>query len=141
MIDFIFGEEVGRWVCAEAGGQWDDAAQAIGQTYNGKLIAGILYNGYTGSNIFMHSRCDDPKHVSRKFYWMIFDYPFNQLLVKRATGVVCDNNDKARRVNEKLGWVYETTIGDHFPTGNAIIYKMYRHDCRWLNLSEKYQNA
>lgn len=138
MISFSFGEKVGRWVCEKAGGNWTHLCSAIGQEYNGELIAGIMFDGYTGASISMHSRCDDPKHVSRKFFWMIFDYPFNQLKVNRVTGIVSTANTKAKEIDEKLGWIYETTLSDYFPDGDALIYIMRKEDCRWLKLGERY---
>jgi hypothetical protein len=136
--DFIFGEKVGKWVCEKAGGGWTHLCSAIGQTYDGKLIGGIMYDGYTGTNIGMHSRCDDPAHVTRKFYWMIFDYPFNQLGVEKVRGIVSSANLEAQRIDEKLGFIRETTLSGYFPDGDAIIYVMPRSQCRWLALGERY---
>ena len=137
----VSGEEVGRWVCEKAGGSWTHLCTAIGQMYEGKLIAGIMYDGYTGASIAMHSRCDDPRHVSRKFFWAIFDYPFNKLGLKRVTGIVSTANIKAQETNEHLGWQRETTLADYFPDGDAIIYIMRREDCRWLALGKRYEQV
>lgn len=134
MTSFAFGEEVGRWVAEASGGCWTEHSTAIGQFYDGQLIVGILYDGFTGKSITMHSRCDDPKHVNRTFYWMIFDYPFNQLKIERITLIVSTANKRAQRVNEKLGFRRETTLSDYFPDGDAIIYIMRREQCRWLGV-------
>lgn len=134
----VMGEAVGRWVCEKAGGTWTPICQAIGQMHDGQLIAGIMYDAYTGASIAMHSRVDDPRRVSRQWIWAIFDYPFNQLKVKRVTGLVSMANKKAQETNEHLGWKRETTIADYFPDGDAIIYVMRRDECRWLKLGERY---
>ena len=132
----IQGESVGRWVCEKAGGQWNDSCQAIGQVDSeGKIFVGVMYDGYTGASIAIHSRCDEPKRVSRAFYKAIFDYPFNKLKVKRLTGLVCINNKKAQRVNEHLGFKRETILADYFPEGDAIVYIMRPEECRFLNWS------
>lgn len=136
MITYSFdAHKIGPWICEKAGGTYHDGDTAIGLEYNGNLIAGMLYNGYTGASIAMHSRCDDPKHVTRTFYFLIFDYPFNQLKVKRVTGLVSTANLAAQRVNEKLGWQRETTLSDYFPDGDGIVYKMTREQCRWLRVA------
>lgn len=134
----VTGEIVGRWVCEKAGGNWTNLCQAIGQEHEGKLIAGIMYDAYTGASIAMHSRVDDPKHISRQWIWAIFDYPFNRLGVKRVTGLVSTANHKAQETNEHLGWKRETTLADYFPNGDGIIYIMRREDCRWLKLGARY---
>lgn len=97
-----------------------------------------MYDAYTKASICIHSRCDDPRHVSRKFYWAIFDYPFNVLKVKRLTGIVCSSNKAAQRVDEHLGFEKEAVIKDYFPDGDAIIYIMRPEMCRFLKLGEKY---
>lgn len=136
MITFSFdNEKVGEWVVEKAGGQYHDGNIGIGLERNGSLIAGIMYDGYTGSSIAMHSRCDDPAYVTRSFYWMIFDYPFNQLKLKRVTGLVSTGNPGAQKINEKLGWKRETTLSDYFPDGDGIVYIMRREDCRWLGVN------
>lgn len=134
----VTGQAVGEWVVAKAGGHWTHLCQAIGWESNGVPVAGIMYDGYTGSSIAMHSRCDDPRKVSREWLWAIFDYPFNKLKVKRVTGVVSTANEKAQKTNEHLGWKRETVISDYFPDGDGIIYIMRPEDCRWLKLGEKY---
>lgn len=136
-MNFIFdAERVGKWVCEKAGGQYKEGNTAIGVEKDGELIIGIMYDGYTGSNICMHSRCDNPRIVPKKFYWMIFDYPFNQLNVKVVHVIVCETNSKAIKVNEHLGFKREAVLGDYFPEGDAIVYVMRRDDCRFLG--EKY---
>jgi hypothetical protein len=136
MITYSFdARKVGEWVCEKAGGIVTEACSAIGVERDGKLVAGIMY---TGASIAMHSRCDDPAHVPRRFFFLIFDYPFNQLKVKRVTGIVSRANDKAIRVNTHLGWKYETTISDYFPDGDALVLIMRREDCRWLALGARY---
>jgi len=83
----------------------------------------------------MSSRCDNPKATSKWFYWAIFDYPFNQLGVKRCSVLVHENNERALNLNKKLGFVGDTVIKDYFPDGDAVLLAMYKKDCRWLKES------
>lgn len=85
----------------------------------------------------MHSRCDDPKKVTKEFLFAIFDYPFNQLGCKRVTGLVPSDNLRAQEVNEKLGWKRETVLKDYFLDGDGIVYVMRKEDCRWLNYTKR----
>ena len=134
----VQGQEVGEWVCEKAGGQWNPLCQAIGQVSDGKFVIGVLYNGYTGSSISIHSRCDIPAKVSREFYWAIFNYPFNVLKVKRLTGLVSTANLKAQKLDEHLGFERETVIKDYFPDGDGIVYIMRSENCRFLKLGDRY---
>jgi hypothetical protein len=139
-MSLVLGEVVGQWVCEKAGGQWTGLCQAIGWEADGELVCGIMYDSYTGpgGSVAMHSRCDAPEKVSRKWLWAIFDYPFNHLAVKRVAGLVPASNLQAQRTNEHLGWKRETTLADYFPDGDGIVYIMRRADCRWLRLGARF---
>ena len=130
-------ELVGKWVIEKAGGRYTQGATGIGIIKDGKLEVGIMYDGYTGrgGSIMMSSRCDNPKATSKWFYWAIFDYPFNQLGVKRCSVLVHENNERALNLNIKLGFVGDTVIKDYFPDGDAVLLAMYKKDCRWLKES------
>lgn len=131
-------ELVGKWVTEKAGGKYTQGATGIGIIKDGKLAVGIMYDGFTGrgGSIIMSSRCDNPKATSKWFYWAIFDYPFNQLGVKRCNVLVHENNEKALKLNKKLGFVGDTVIKDYFPDGDAVLLAMYKKDCRWLKESQ-----
>ena len=125
-------------MCEKANGHWTHLCQAIGQTTNDELVIAVVYNGYTGTSISIHSRCDKPAKVSREFYWAIFNYPFNVLKVKRLTGLVSTANLKAQRLNEHIGFERETVLKDYFPDGDGIVYVMRPENCRFLKLGERY---
>ncbi len=136
---YVFdSERIGNWVCEKAGGIYQQNNICFGIEKNGELVVGVMYDGYTGENgsISMHWRVDNPKLVTRFFYWMAFDYPFNTAKVKRVTGLVDANNTHAIRVDEKLGFKCEARLVDYFPKGDALVYRMFRNDCRFLG--EKY---
>ena len=130
-------ELVGKWVCEKSGGSYHQGATGIGIVKHGQLEVGIMYDGFTGrgGSIMMSSRCDNPKATSKWFYWAIFDYPFNQLGVKRCSVLVHENNERALNLNIKLGFVRDTVIKDYFPDGDAVLLAMYKKDCRWLKES------
>ena len=130
-------ELVGKWVIEKAGGRYTQGSTGIGIIKDGKLEVGIMYDGYTGrgGSIMMSSRCDNPKATSKWFYWAIFDYPFNQLGVKRCNVLVHENNERALNLNKKLGFVGDTVIKDYFPDGDAVLLAMYKKDCKWLKES------
>lgn len=123
---------ISRWVCDKAGGTPTELDTGIAIECGGILVAGIRFDGYTGSSIAMHSRVDNPRKITREWLRQIFDYPFNQLNVKRVTGLVCSDNIKAQKTNEHLGWKRETVLADYFPSGDGIVYIMRKEDCRWL---------
>lgn len=141
MKRFVFNEErIGRWVREKAGGDYTPGDACIAVERDDELVVGVTYDSYTGTNICIHSRCDDPKTPSRKFYWMIFDYPFNQLKVTCVRGLVASSNIAAQQINERLGFRVEAVLADYFPDDDAIIYVLRRSDCKWLKLSDRYSS-
>ena len=129
----VVGEVVARWVAEKTGSNWTHLCRGVGLALHGQLVAGIMYDAFTGSSIAMHSRVDDPRKVNREWLFSIFDYPFNQLGCKRVTGLVSSANLRAQRTNEHLGWKRETVLKDYFLDGDGIVYVMRQEDCRWLN--------
>lgn len=123
---------VGPWVQARSGGTYvPGISTAIGKLVEGELRGGVLYCDFNGANIFMHT-AGEGNWVDRKLLWMAFDYPFNQLKVKRVSGVVAASNLQARRFDEHLGFALEATLTDAHPDGDLLLYVMRRDSCRWL---------
>lgn len=139
MIEYSFDAKlVGEWVVEKAGGTYTGINTAIGILKDNKLIAGVMYEGFTGKEgseggtVFIHSRIDEPSKVTRQFYFMIFDYPFNQLKIKVLRGIVDKNNLCAIRLNEHINFKRECELRDYFLNSDAIVYAMRKDDCRFL---------
>lgn len=123
---------VGPWVCQRAGGQWvDGSGAAIGWVSKGRLAAGVLYCEWNGANVVCHM-AGEGNFLTRKYLYTIFDYPFNQLKVKRVTLPIAAANEKAIRFVKHLGFELEATLQDAHPSGDLLLFKMTKADCRWL---------
>lgn len=128
---------VGRWVALKAELQFHpgfDITIGLLDPAQG-LIAGVLYRNFNGANIEAHIAAQPgARWLTRSFLWAMFDYPFNQLGVRRITGLVPAKNLAARRFDEHLGFVVEATLKDALPGDDLIVYRLRREDCRWLSL-------
>lgn len=143
-------EFVGRWVAKRTGGTWTPVSQAIGlmDTSNPdvpRLIAGVLYDGWNGSSINIHVAADtayEKRWLNRAFLYAAFAFPFKQLGALRLNGIVAADNIQAQRFDEALGFVHEATLERAGPKGvDLFIYRMFREDCRWLNLNKEYAHG
>ena len=133
MITYTFdAEKVGNWVCEKAGGGYTHLCTAIGIEIDGILQAAVMYENFTGGNICMVWRVDNPNAITRKFYWMAFDYPFNQLKVNRVTGIVREDNFKAIKVNTKLGFQQEFVLKQFLKDCDAIVFVMFKEQCKFI---------
>ena len=109
--------------------------QGIGLQKNDELIAGVLYDDYNGSNIWMHVAAIPGKRwLNRDYLYACFAYPFLQLNVKRISGWVEASNTDARRFDEHLGFQKEAVLtGAARDGGDVIIYRMFKEECRHVH--------
>lgn len=118
------------------------AATGIGLQRNaGKphwpMVAGVAYAEWNGVNVVCHIASDGSKNwLNREFLWTIFDYPFRQLGVGRITVCVGEGNTASRRFVEHLGFQLEARLDKAHPTGDLLVYRLRKPECRWLTLKE-----
>lgn len=109
---------------------------ALGLEEDGELIAGVVFNWYTGASISMHVAAEPGRRwLNRDFLYRCFAYPFIQLNCNRVTGLVRVDNLDAQRFDEHLGFVKEGVIrqGADDKT-DLILYGMLKSECRWLEI-------
>lgn len=123
---------IGPWVCEKAGGTWiPGRGQAIGQVKDGQINAGVLYEDWNGANIVCHIR-GDGGWANRRFLNVIFDYPFNQLKVRRITVPVSSANQKSRKLVEHMGFSLESVLAQATPEGDLLLYRMFKEECKFI---------
>jgi len=108
---------------------------AIGIERGGKLVGGVAYCDWNGPNVVCHVASDGSKMwLSREFLWVIFDYPFGQLKCKRITVAVGEGNAASRNFVTRLGFKLEARLSSAHPTGDLLIFAMFKQDCRWIHI-------
>lgn len=108
--------------------------KGIGLERDGELVAGVLYEGFNGRNVWMHVAGEPGgRWMTKSLLRTAFDYPFNQMGVERISGYVNASNHAARRLDEHLGFREEATLHGAAPDGgDVLIYVMRREDCRYV---------
>ena len=138
MKTVIYGQDelVRNWVAERVHEDQFSNEVAIGLEEDGHLIAGVVYNMYTGPSISMHvAAAPGRRWMTRDFLWRAFAYPFLQLKCQRVTGFVREDNLDAQRFDEHLGFVREGLLRQACEDGqNMIVYGMLREECRWLEI-------
>ena len=134
-MSLVIGPEVVNWVARrtnEFGRFGTDIG--IGWARDGALVAGVAYADWNGPNVVCHIASDGSRRwATREYLWTIFDYPFNQLKVKRITVCVGEGNSDSRRFVQHLGFRLESTLRAAHPSGDLLVYSMFSEQCRWLN--------
>lgn len=104
---------------------------AIGLERDGELVAGVIYEGYNGHNVWMHVAI--PGRITKAYLRYCFHYPFVELGCTRLSGYVEASNAQARRFDEHLGFKQEAVLrGAASDGGDVILYRMTREDCRYV---------
>lgn len=131
----VVGPEVVQWVATRTNEHGNfGAAVGIGWARHGQLVAGVAYNEFNGVNMNAHIAAEGKHWLTRKFLWAMFHYPFVQAGVQRLTGLVGEGNMAARRFDEHLGFDFETQLTGAHPTGDLLVYVMWKRNCKWLEL-------
>lgn len=108
--------------------------KAIGLEHDGELVAGVVYEGYNGHNVWMHVAITG--RLNREYIRYCFHYPFVELGCSRVSGYVEASNVAARRFDEHLGFQQEAVLsGAASDGGDVILYVMHKKDCRYVPLA------
>lgn len=111
----------------------------ISHTNNlGELLGGVIYDGWTGSCIFMHQASFHKSWLSREYLWVVFDYPFNQLGCLKVCGTIPSGNQTLLEFNKRIGFIQEAKIEGGYPDGDLLVLSMKRDQCRWLDYTPKW---
>jgi len=110
--------------------------KAIGLERHYELVAGVVYEGYNGHNVWMHvAALPGARWLVRDYLRYCFVYPFVELGCSRVSGYVDASNKTSRRFVEHLGFSLETTLeGAASDGGDVLIYRMRRKECRHVPL-------
>jgi RimJ/RimL family protein N-acetyltransferase len=128
------GKHVVDWVSKQTN-EFGNFGTEIGIGWiRGELIAGVAYSDWNGPNIVCHIASDRSKRwLTRQFLWTIFDYPFNQIGVKRITVCIGQGNKDSVRFVKHLGFELETTLKSAHPTGDLLVLVMWKESCKWIS--------
>lgn len=106
----------------------------IGWERDGKIVSGVVYTDYNGCSITAGIATDAP--LVKSFLWAIFDYPFRQAGAKRMTATVEADNSASHNLVKRLGFQHEAVMKDAGRHGDLHVYRLFRHECRWLELKQ-----
>lgn len=105
-----------------------------------ELRGGVVYSDYTKESVCCHIAGFAPGWLNRTYMYLIFDYPFTQMDVKRIFTQIKETNLVSLAFNQKLGFEPVAYIPGVFQDNVAmIVMKMEREDCRWLKLATHYR--
>ena len=97
-----------------------------------KLLAVGAYNRYTKSSIEI-TLVAKGNWCNRTILKAAFSYPFEDLKVNRISLTTREDNEKAIKLANKLGFKQEGIMREYYADRtNAILFGMLKHECRWI---------
>jgi RimJ/RimL family protein N-acetyltransferase len=113
---------------------WTDGNKGLGLEKDGELIAGVVYEGFNGANIWMHVAAEPgARWMTRDYLHYCFYYPFVELGCRYVRGYVEASNTAARRFDEHLGFTQAGVLqGAAADGGDVILYVMPKESCRYV---------
>lgn len=137
MIRVVPGDvRVSRWVARQIEGgpvDWGPHA-SLAVVRDGEVLAGIVYSEKHGDyDIRASIATRGPGWATRGVMRALFDYPFEQVKVRRITCLIAAGNVKSQTLCEKMGFTLE---GIH-PCAwdgqeTALSYGLLRENCKWV---------
>jgi len=133
----------GEWVMLRVGGLYNAKTDhVIALRRDGRTVGGVVFTGYLQASICMHMAGSEDNWCTRDFLWMVFDYVFIQLGVRKAIGLVPSTNHRALAIDTRLGFEIEASIKDACLDGaDLLVLSMTKERCKWLNLKPRYYRS
>lgn len=102
------------------------------------LMGGVLFTDWNMGSIQVHMALWGGFGALRPLIYLVFQYAFVQLDVKKVFGLVPEWNTKARQMNQHLGFRVEYLAEDVFSNPDGVngmyLMSMRKADCRWLTM-------
>ena len=100
---------------------------------SGRVRAVVAFTDFRRWSVEMAVATDERGHwLSRTFLRACCAYPFLQLGLRRVTGRVESNNERALALNEHLGGVREGVQREQFGEHDCVLFGMLRAECPWI---------
>lgn len=141
MIGIVHGpqhrEPVAQWVFANLGMRLAKPYDAVGIVRDGRLIGGVVFNGYNGANVDL--TIYGPGCISRRMLEAISRHVFIALQCTRATARTRRDNKLMHELLPRLGFRPEGTQPRYYGSkkeDDAVVYGVLARNCPWLRTND-----
>lgn len=112
--------------------QWVDGFKSLAAYEDGELLGAVVYDSFTPYECCIHVRLHKPGCKVPEVLRAVFAYPFEQLGLKRITGLVGANNDKGKELCRWLGFRFEGVKREGLGDEDEVIFGMTKNECPWI---------
>ena len=135
----VFGDrEHGRKIAEAAGSSFNSNVDVVAaRVENDKLLGGIVFYGYTKVSIRITLAGFQPNWANRDLLLVGFHYPFGQLGCHSVFVQLDASNTKSLELAGNLGFKIVATVPGVYATGDELILRMRREECRFLDITPR----
>jgi RimJ/RimL family protein N-acetyltransferase len=127
-------EEAAHYVAAKTGVVPDMRRHNYFGVYKkDQLVGGVLFTDWNGHSCAIHMAGEEG-WANRDVIWSTFYWPFEVLSAKVIFAYVAETNERALKINRRLGFKDAGRIDDVFADGALIVLRMYKHECKYLDI-------
>jgi hypothetical protein len=95
----------------------------------GQPLCAVVWNDYNGANIELTMVAE---RMTRGVLRYLAHYAFVKNGCRRLTVRTKKRNKQAIRAAQRIGFHYEAVIKRYFLDDDAVMFRMYSEECRWL---------
>jgi hypothetical protein len=129
---------IGPWVCNKANADWfPGGREVLGLVRNDEVLAGIIFENYTGPSITLHISVDNPHVPLKKLLIAASRYVFRQLGCYKAIATVPSPNNKSINFVTKFGFKLEAIIEGAVLGGDLLIFTLTEEEAGAAHESRK----
>ena len=104
----------------------------------GDLLGAVALNNWWGRVCTAHIASVGGHWGNRELIWRTFDFVFRYADRRAIIAPVQASNERALKVNKKLGFKEASRVPDGWADGDDLIFmQLLREDCRWLERLNK----
>ena len=108
----------------------------------GKILAAVLYYGWTQNICEMAVAIDNPMVIRHQFFERAFGFPFERNGKKAVIAMINSQNAKAINLVKKLGFSFIHSLEEGYGENQDILtFHLKREDCKYVNNLEEMKEA
>lgn len=111
---------------------WTEGFKSLASIEGEEIQGAVVYDAFTPYDCCIHVRLEKPGCKVPMILRAVFAYPFEQMELKRITGLVGANNLKGQQLCLWLGFVLEGRKECGLGDEDELIYGMCRENCPWV---------
>jgi RimJ/RimL family protein N-acetyltransferase len=133
-------DAIGHWVCHRTGDEWHSGKGTTMAFLNddGEIVCGIVFYDFNGRTVWMGIATNEG-WASPEAFHAVADYAYKQLGVQWVRCRIAKTNFRSTRLVESVGFELETLLSDSCPSGDEVIYRLSRDNCKWLDLAQTHE--